>query len=94
VRIGDRERQPEARAINNLPIASIGTEHILDVLQPIWRQKPETASRVRGRIELVLAYAIAAGYYKSAITKGTSALALPNGADAIGIERSRWRSDV
>ncbi len=30
---------------------------MLAVLQPIWQEKPETASRVRGRIEAVLSYA-------------------------------------
>jgi integrase len=52
----------EAKAITNLPVAKIGTAHILQVLQPIWRSKPESASRTRGRIERVLAYAIAAQY--------------------------------
>ncbi|MBL4611486.1 MAG: integrase arm-type DNA-binding domain-containing protein [Pseudomonas sp.] len=32
----------------------ITTEDVLKVLQPIWTTKPETASRVRNRIELVL----------------------------------------
>lgn len=54
----------DAKAIAHLPVAAIGTEHVLDVLKPIWRVKPETASRTRGRIERVLAYAIAAGYRK------------------------------
>lgn len=40
--------------IGKLPPADIGTDHILKVLQPIWLTKPETASRVRNRIELVL----------------------------------------
>jgi integrase len=52
----------EAKVIANLPIASINTAHVLEVLEPIWRVKPETASRVRGRIERVLAYAMAAEY--------------------------------
>lgn len=34
--------------------AQIGTEDVLAVLRPIWQEKPETASRVRGRIERVL----------------------------------------
>ena len=38
----------------DLPAAEIGTEHVLAALQPIWKTKPETASRVRGRIESVL----------------------------------------
>lgn len=44
-----------------LAINRIGTEDILSVLQPIWKEKPETASRVRGRIERVLDAAKAKG---------------------------------
>jgi integrase len=54
----------ETRAIANLPVAAIDTAHVLAVLEPIWRAKPESASRTRGRIERVLAYAIAAKYRK------------------------------
>lgn len=43
--------------IGDLPVAEIGTEDVLRVLRPIWTEKPETASRLRGRIERVLAYA-------------------------------------
>jgi len=32
------------------------------VLEPIWTEKPETASRVRGRIEAILDWATARGY--------------------------------
>jgi integrase len=35
---------------------------VLKVLEPIWTAKPETASRVRGRIESVLDWATARGY--------------------------------
>ncbi len=41
----------------DLPVASIGTSQVVQVLEPIWRTKPETASRLRGRIEAVLDYA-------------------------------------
>ena len=34
-------------------------EDVLKVLQPIWTAKPETASRLRGRIEKVLGWATA-----------------------------------
>jgi integrase len=54
----------DCKAIANVPIAAIDTSHVLEVLQPIWRVKPETASRTRGRIERVLAYAVAAKYRK------------------------------
>lgn len=43
--------------MGGLPVARITTEDVLNVLRPIWSEKPETASRVRGRIERVLAYA-------------------------------------
>ena len=40
--------------IGHLPVSEIQTHHVLSVLEPIWRIKPETASRIRGRIEVVL----------------------------------------
>jgi integrase len=40
-----------------LPVAEVETGHVLAVLEPIWRTKPETAVRVRGRIESILDYA-------------------------------------
>lgn len=43
--------------MGDLPVANVGTAHVLAVLEPIWREKPETAQRVRGRIEMVLDYA-------------------------------------
>lgn len=40
--------------IGDLPVAEVDTLHVLKVLEPIWREVPETASRLRGRIETVL----------------------------------------
>ena len=40
--------------IGDRDVAAITTEDIMRVLEPIWRTKPETGSRVRGRIENVL----------------------------------------
>lgn len=37
-----------------MPVSEIGTPEVLAALRPIWREKPETASRVRGRIERIL----------------------------------------
>lgn len=51
--------------LGNLPIGGIDTELVLKVLRPIWREKPETASRVRGRIETILDWAKAHGYRDS-----------------------------
>jgi integrase len=45
-----------------LPVAEIDTALVLKVLEPIWSTKPETASRVRGRIESVLDWARARQY--------------------------------
>lgn len=36
------------------PVNEITTEHVVAILQPIWKAKTETATRVRGRIESVL----------------------------------------
>jgi integrase len=43
----------------DVSVGAINTQHVLAALEPIWRTKPETASRVRGRIESVLDYATA-----------------------------------
>jgi len=48
--------------VGELPVAEIDTAHVLQILEPIWKAKPETASRVRGRIETVLDAAKARGY--------------------------------
>jgi len=48
--------------IGELAIGQIDTALVLKVLEPIWRVKPETASRTRGRIEAVLDWAQARGY--------------------------------
>ena len=43
-------------------VASVDTELVLEVLNPIWAKIPETASRVRGRIESVLDWATVKKY--------------------------------
>jgi integrase len=54
------------KIIGNMPVAQLsgrsGTQKIKEVLNPIWYTKPETASRVRGRIEKVLDWAKVHGY--------------------------------
>ena len=45
-----------------LPVDTITTEDVLGVLRPIWSDKNETASRVRGRIERVLSASKALGH--------------------------------
>jgi integrase len=48
--------------IGNLPVAAVDTPAVLKVLQPIWNEKTETASRLRGRIESVLGWATVSGF--------------------------------
>jgi len=45
-----------------LPVSEVGISHIMQAIEPIWISKTETASRVRGRIEKVLAWAIVNKY--------------------------------
>lgn len=42
------------KAIRDLPIADVRTEDVLRVLTPVWQSRPETARRVRMRIERIL----------------------------------------
>ena len=48
-------------SIGNLPVNEITVNEIHALLQLIWKSKTETASRLRGRIEKVLDYAIVKG---------------------------------
>lgn len=48
--------------LGDLPIADVNVELVMKVLDPIWKVKTETASRLRGRIESVIDWATAHGY--------------------------------
>jgi integrase len=48
--------------IGNLPVADVSVAHVMKILNPLWTAKPETASRVRGRIEAILDWAKASGH--------------------------------
>lgn len=50
--------------IGKLHVADVKQTHVLQILEPIWVAKTETASRLRGRIENVLDWAKARGYRK------------------------------
>lgn len=45
-----------------MPVQDIAVQDVLRVLHPIWEDKTETASRLRGRIEAVLSWATVAGH--------------------------------
>lgn len=44
------------------PVSAITVQDVLRVLEPIWKEKTETAKRLRGRIENVLSWATVAGH--------------------------------
>lgn len=48
--------------IREKPVDEIDTADVLGILTPLWKRAPETASRLRGRIERVLDAAKAKGY--------------------------------
>jgi integrase len=65
----------------HMPVNEIDTGLVLRVLEPIWSEKTETASRLRGRIELILDWATVRGYRTGenpARWRGHLKSALPN----------------
>jgi integrase len=48
--------------IRSLPVNTVSTEDVLGILRPLWSKVPETASRLRGRMEKVLDAAKAKGH--------------------------------
>lgn len=48
--------------MGDLLLQDVGQDHVLAALEPIWKIKTETASRLRGRIESVLDWATVRGY--------------------------------
>lgn len=48
--------------LGKMLVQDITTQDVLRVLQPLWMDKTETASRLRGRIEAVLSWATVAGH--------------------------------
>jgi hypothetical protein len=55
-------RQYVNPVIGRLSVDEVTVAHLLTILRPIWIEKPETASRLRGRIEKILGWASAMGY--------------------------------
>jgi integrase len=50
-----------AAPLRKLPVGAVATEDVLSVLKPLWNDRHETAVRLRGRLEKVLAAAEAQG---------------------------------
>lgn len=75
--------------IGDVTVSLIDTPMVLKVLEPIWTEKTETASRVRGRIESVLDWAKVRGYRDGenpARWKGHLELILPAKGDVAPVE--------
>ena len=67
-------------SIGDLPVDQITTPLILSILKPIWKTKTETATRIRGRVENILSWAIVHGYRKGpnpALWRGHLDMVLP-----------------
>ena len=83
--------------LGSLPVPSVDVGAVLRVLEPIWREKPETASRLRGRIESILDYARARGWRDGenpARWRGHLAELLPSRAKVRAVEHHAalpWR---
>src|SRR5262249_19318988 len=75
--------------IGHLPVQEIDTPLVLKCIKPLWKDKTETASRTRGRIERILDWATAHGHRKGdnpARWKGNIAEALPRPDKIAGTE--------
>jgi len=48
--------------IGSLSVADVELGHILQIIEPLWATKTETASRLRGRIEAILDWATVRGH--------------------------------
>lgn len=75
--------------IGHVPVSDVDTAHVLSVLEPIWYSKCETASRLRGRIERILARATVKGHRvgsNSATWRGHLQEALPKRSDVAPVE--------
>lgn len=75
--------------IGKMRAKDIQTAHVMQVLEPIWTAKSETASRVRSRIELVLDWAKVRGYRKGenpARWKGHIDKLLPKRSEVASVE--------
>lgn len=72
--------------IGTVPIATAETRHVVKVLDPIWMEKPETARRVRNRLERIFDHATAHGHRKGdnpARWKGHLQNLMPNNQNSV-----------
>jgi integrase len=75
--------------IGKLPVSAVDTPLVLRCVEPIWKSKNATASRLRGRIESVLDWATVREYRSGdnpARWKGHLEHVLPNGGEVAKVE--------
>lgn len=63
-----------------MPVGQVDTALVMQVIEPLWYEITETASRVRGRIESILSWAIVRGYREGpnpAVWRGHISMLLP-----------------
>lgn len=76
--------------LGNMPVSEVAVEDVMRVLRPIWSKTPETASRLRGRIETVLDHAYALKWRRGenpARWRGNLAELLPNTSKLAPVRR-------
>lgn len=70
-----------APIIGFLPVDQVDTSLVMQIIEPIWKTKTETASRVRGRIENIISWAMVKNYHPGpnpAVWRGHIDQLLPN----------------
>lgn len=92
--------------LGDMSMQDIGLDDVLQILTPIWHEKTETASKLQGRIEKLIAFAIAKGYRDGsnpALWKNNLSLLLPSPSKVSDSENypalqledgPRWWSDL
>lgn len=82
-----------AMPIVKMPVDAVETADVLAVLEPIWNAKRETATRVKQRIQAVMAWAIGKGHRKDNPVAGVEAI-LPKAREARGHHRALPYAEV
>jgi integrase len=75
--------------IAKFPVADVDTAAVLRIVEPIWKEKHQTASRLRGRIEVILDWCAVRGYRRGdnpARWAGHLSEALPTGGEIGKVE--------
>jgi integrase len=79
--------------IGAVSVAEVGKAEVLKVLKPIWKKRAETATRVRGRMESILAYAMTSGYRPEGLNparwKGNLSVLLPKRSKVAPVQHHR-----